>query len=106
VSTIYHITTRANWEKAKSAGEYIDPSLAIEGFIHCSLADQVNGVLQRYFAGQSDLVKLEIETSLLTSELKYEWAASVSDNFPHVYGPINLDAVQQVHPVKAPSLPE
>ena len=51
------------------------------------------GVLKRYYNGVKDLVKLKIETEKLTSQLKYELAPSVKEEFPHIYGPINTNAV-------------
>jgi uncharacterized protein (DUF952 family) len=67
-----------------------------EGFIHCSQENQVEGVLQRYYAGQTDLVKLVIDTEKLTSRFVFEWSPSTADTFPHIYGPLNLEAVVQV----------
>ncbi len=93
---IYHITTKQNWEEAKQKGEYTAASLFTEGFIHNSTESQVEGVLQRYYTGQKDLVKLYINESKLTAELKYELAPSVNEEFPHIFGPINLDAVELV----------
>ena len=63
---IYHITTAAAWEKAQTEGAYTADSLATEGFIHCSTQDQVAGVLDRYYKGQTNLVKLTIEKSKVT----------------------------------------
>ncbi|RYE01159.1 MAG: DUF952 domain-containing protein [Sphingobacteriales bacterium] len=97
---IYHVTTRAEWEAAQQKGYYEAPSLALEGFIHASADErQVQGVLQRYFAGKTDLVKLTIDPQKLTHELKWELAPSVGEEFPHVYGPINVDAVTAVEPL-------
>jgi uncharacterized protein (DUF952 family) len=97
MTPIYHVTTRAEWENAQQQGFYEAPSLAIEGFIHASADEhQVQGVLQRYFAGKTGLVKLTIDPSLLTHELKFELAPSVNEEFPHIYGPINLDAVVEI----------
>ncbi|WP_282333757.1 DUF952 domain-containing protein [Pinibacter soli] len=93
MAIIYHVTTAAAWNTAKEKGSYEDTSLAKEGFIHASETQQVDGVLQRYFAGKTDLVKLTIDTSKLKSQLVYEWSPSVQEQFPHIYGPINLDAV-------------
>lgn len=93
---IYHVTTAAEWNNATANGFYEAPSLKEEGFIHCSLENQVHGVLERYFAGKTNLVKLVIDTSKLKPELVYEWSPSTQDTFPHVYGAINLDAVQEV----------
>jgi len=62
-------------------------------------ADQIAGVLERYFSGKKDLVKLVIDTDKLTSPYIYDWSTTNEDTFPHVYGPINTDAVIQVKAV-------
>jgi uncharacterized protein (DUF952 family) len=93
---IYHVTTAAEWNAAKEAGAYESPSLKAEGFIHCSQEHQVDAVLERYFAGKTDLVKLVIDTDKLTSRFVFEWSPSTEDTFPHVYGTINIDAVVDV----------
>ena len=69
------------------------PSLPLEGFIHCSQEQQVAAVLERYFKGKTGLVKLVIDTGKLTSKYVFDWSPSTADTFPHVYGPIILDAV-------------
>ncbi len=93
---IYHVTTAADWETAKQKGYYEHPSLDAEGFIHCSQDHQVAGVLERYFSGQTNLVKLVIDTDKLTSKFVFDWSPSTQDTFPHVYGPINIDAVVDI----------
>ena len=90
---IYHVTSSKAWKEAKQKGEYEHPSFKEEGFIHCSEAEQVAGVIDRYFRGKIDLLKLSIDPSRLESELRYEHSPSVNQPFPHVYGRINLDAV-------------
>lgn len=101
---IYHVTTEKAWDQAKATGSYEVPSLVNEGFIHCSSSqEQVEGVLGRYYTGQKNLVKLEIDPEKLVSQLVYEWSPSVEDTFPHVYGPINLSAVEKVTSVEAPA---
>ena len=97
--TIYHVTTQAAWEAASATGFYEAPSLKEEGFIHCSQDNQIPGVLQRYFKGKTDLVKLVIDTDKLTSRFIFEWSPSTADTFPHVYGPINSSAVTGVEPL-------
>lgn len=93
---IYHVTTAAEWNTAKENGSYESPSLKAEGFIHNSEEHQVAGVLERYFAGKTNLVKLVIDTDKLTSRYVQEWSPSTQDTFPHIYGPVNLDAVIDV----------
>lgn len=96
---IYHVTTRSEWNRAKQDGFYAHPSLQTEGFIHCSEDHQVAGVLERYFEGQKDLVKLVIDTDKLSSKFVFDWSPSMADTFPHIYGPINIEAVIKAVPL-------
>jgi uncharacterized protein (DUF952 family) len=96
---IYHITTSAEWNAALQQGSYEAFSLKEEGFIHCSQEEQLPGVLERYFAGKKDLVKLTIDIGKLKSQLIYEWSPSLAQTFPHIYGPINTDAVIKTEPI-------
>ena len=101
---IYHIASRAAWSAASEHGAYEPPSLASEGFVHCSTAAQVVPVANRFYAGQPGLVLLVIDPGRLTSALKWEHVldapASVPGErapaYPHIHGPINLDAVTDV----------
>jgi uncharacterized protein (DUF952 family) len=101
---IYHIASRAAWSAAGEHGAYEPASLGSEGFIHCSAAAQVLPVANRFYAGQRGLVLLVIDPGRLNSALKWEHVldnpASVPGEqgqaYPHVYGPINLDAVTDV----------
>ncbi len=95
-SIIYHVTTKQEWEIALQNGFYEAPSLQLEGFIHCSKAEQVQGVLERYFTGKTDLVKLVIDISKLKNKLQFDFSPSVNEEFPHVYGTINIDAVIEI----------
>lgn len=105
MTLIFHITTRDAALLARQTGEYRTESLAKEGFIHCSQIFQVLGVANAFYAGQKDLVLLVIDTARLQAELKYEApvhpaasdSAPTADNcFPHLYGPLNFDAVVSV----------
>ncbi len=100
---IFHITTRKDWEAAQAKGAYIAESLSTEGFIHCSTLAQVLPVAEKYYKGQNGLVLLVIEPTLLSSTLKWEpptggTPAGVpeGDQFPHIYGPINVAAVMNM----------
>ncbi len=93
---IYHVVTEANWQNALQQGFYEAVSLAREGFIHTSKAEQVAGVLERYYQKQTNLFLLHIDETKLTAPLKYELAPSVNEEFPHIFGRLNLDAVVKV----------
>ena len=97
---IYHITTRRDWDAEQSKGEYAAPSLATEGFIHCSTLSQVLPVAENFYKGQTGLILLVIDPTLLSSTLNWEPPSgepppgvSESETFPHIYGPINVNAV-------------
>jgi uncharacterized protein (DUF952 family) len=91
--TILHITTDAGWAAAQADGQLVTPSLAEEGFIHCSTFAQLEATANRIFRGSGDLLLLEVNVNALTAPLKWERATDVGDEFPHIYGPLNLDAV-------------
>lgn len=93
MSTIFHITTSDNWLKAKAQGEYDFCALATDGFIHASKWEQTLKTANKYFENQTDLVVLVIEAEKLTSQLVFEAPAGRDEEFPHIYGPLNLDAV-------------
>lgn len=94
---IFHITSVPQWEQAQLAGIYQGDTLASEGFIHCSTLSQVIGVANRYFAGQANLVLLCIASEQVQAEIKHE-AIAGDETYPHIYGPLNLDAITQVVP--------
>lgn len=102
---IYHIIPLTAWEVAKVAGEYRPPSLASDGFIHLSRTHQVVGVANAFYLGEEGLVLLEVDTALLRADLRLELPGGLpppegsppGERFPHLYGPLNLDAVVAVH---------
>ena len=87
---IYHIVTPEVWEKFKDQNEYEAESLKTEGFIHCSFAEQLEGVLERYYRGAEKVLILEIEPEKLTSKLVNEPSTN-NEIYPHIYGKINRD---------------
>lgn len=108
---IFHICQRADAEAALAAGSYRAASLATEGFIHLSQAHQVRPVLQAFYPDPRGLVLLVVDRSLLQAPLRFEAPASLpvvgsapapdaSQSFPHLYGPLNTDAVLDVLPVE------
>ncbi len=95
---ILHITTVAEWTAAQTLGDYRLDTLDSEGFIHCSTPQQVLGPANALYGGRDDLVLLVIDPARLSSNLVYEDCYEAGEAFPHIYGPLNLDAVTQVVP--------
>ena len=95
-ATIYHITTRDAWTTAVATNQYTADSLATEGFIHCSTRAQLTGTANTFFHGRSDLILLQIDAARATAPIVYEDLYAKGEPFPHLYGPLNLDAVTAV----------
>jgi uncharacterized protein (DUF952 family) len=92
--SLFHLVEADVWARARAAGHYDGSSrgmsLAEQGFVHLSHADQVAGTLQRYYTdAPGPLLLLVVDPARLTAELRIE------NGFPHLYGPLPLDAVVQ-----------
>jgi uncharacterized protein (DUF952 family) len=88
---IYHLVPASIWN-AVGSGPYQPESLATEGFVHCSNEDQVAPVANLFYADQAELLVLCIDTSRLAHPVRDE-AAGTGEYFPHIYGPIEREAV-------------
>jgi len=96
MSRIYKILTRDEWTRAQAAGRFEGSAVDLaDGFIHFSTAAQAQETARRHFAGQADLVVLEIEGDDLGPGLKYEPSRG-GDLFPHLYGPLGVTYVRAV----------
>ena len=99
---IYHIAAAADWERARRDGQYTTSTrgrtLAQEGFIHASTAAQVPLVADAFYHDAGDLVLLVIDTERVGSEIRYERVPGQADPYPHIYGPLNVDAVIETRP--------
>ena len=100
MSRIYKILGRAEWTAAQAAGSYAGSALdRRDGFIHFSTAAQAQETARRHFAGQADLVVLEVEADDLGDTLKWEPSRG-GDLFPHLHAP--LDAAHVLRVIEAP----
>lgn len=96
---IYHITLYNDFAKYIDEDYYEAESLKTESFIHCSTKSQVAATIKRYYSNQVAVLLLHIDEAKLTSPLKYELATSVNENFPHIYGQINKDAIVKMQKI-------
>lgn len=104
-SPIYHLVVESELRAGTRDGAYTPLRFAQDGFVHCAATRQsVLAVAHDYFAGQSEpIVLLEIDPSRLRSRVVVEAAAPIpgggtshlgtQPEFPHVYGPLELEAV-------------
>ena len=91
---LVHLCLRQDWEQAVQNRLYRPASLDEVGFIHLSRPEQIQGVAKRYYAGIQGLVLLWIDPRLVSAEIR--WEPSDGQVFPHLYGPLNVEAVQAI----------
>ena len=97
--TLYKICPAALWREAERAGVFHGSEVdRRDNFIHFSTAAQVAETAARHFAGQSGLLLISVDASMLGSALKWEPSRGGA-MFPHLYGPLALEAVKHVDPL-------
>jgi glutathione S-transferase len=94
---IFHIADEADWYRAAAIGAYTRSTRGLSlddvGFIHCSYEHQVDGVAHLIYADTTTpLLLLTIDPERVSAPIQ------VDDGFPHIYGPLNADAVTEVRP--------
>lgn len=93
---IYKIVTRDQWTQAERSGRFDGaPVDHADGYIHFSTAGQMRETAAKHFAGQKDLLLVEVDTALLGGALKWEPSRGGA-LFPHLYAPLDLSAVIRV----------
>ena len=96
-SRIYHICLRTDWDAGGNAGFYNAPEVdRADGFLHFSNGKQIIDSAARHRAGQAGLVLIETDAAALGHDLRWE-ASRNGALFPHLYGPVPLDAVIAIH---------
>lgn len=90
---IFHITTEENFNAFKKNKNYEPESLDEDGFIHCSSGHQVENTANEKFAGQDRILLLVIDVTALNSKIKYEKDPESGKKYPHIYGPLDTNAI-------------
>lgn len=103
--TIIIISSKKFWEHAQQVGEYTQSTLTSTledvGFIHCSFPNQTMEIANRRYAHATDALLLFVDVAKVKPPIKYEAALSGREGtFPHVYGPLNVDAVYATVPLE------
>jgi uncharacterized protein (DUF952 family) len=108
VTDLFHIALPEDWVAAQTAGSYAvstrGRTLAEEGYIHCSFAEQVAATATRFYGDVPAVVLLRVDPDRLTSPVVVEDLVGGGEAFPHVYGPINLDAVIDANSIEVGDL--
>lgn len=96
MDVVCHVTPEAKWDP--EADIFRRDTLETQGFIHCSDPGQVVPVAESKYAGRDDLLLLVVDTAAVEPEVVYEALGAASEPYPHVYGPLNTDAVVEAVP--------
>ena len=98
MKTIVVASTHQLWSDAQKDGMYrqsiVGESSVDDGYIHANTPEQIIPMLNRHYTDHDDMLILLVDLSNVTSEVKFE-ASSVPTPglFPHIYGPLNINAV-------------
>lgn len=88
----YHLTPIDVWERQKTSGSYSPEAFEQDGFIHATNGlERMRWVANEFYT--SDIrpqTVLVLDVSKLTSPMRYDDEGRL---FPHIYGPLNVDAV-------------
>lgn len=98
---LFHITTKDDWKQFNNSGRYEPESLESDGFIHCSTGDQVEATANRIFEDEDEILLLVIDATTLHEDIKYEEDADTGEKFPHLYSPLNTNAIIDKITIKA-----
>src|SRR5262245_19897471 len=94
---IYHIAAATDWARARELGEYTASTkgvtLAQQGFIHASTAEQV-AIVAPFYVDERDLVLLVINEDKVKPPIRHDPVPGQDLPYPHIYGPLNVDAVE------------
>ncbi|OBF35536.1 glutathione S-transferase [Mycolicibacterium peregrinum] len=93
---LVHLCSVEDWLTAQRSGEHRPDSLGAQGFVHLSAPEQVHLPANRLYFGRRDLVLLHIDPAKLTDPVRWEPGVPTDPDamlFPHLYGPLPVDAV-------------
>ncbi len=99
---VYHLVPRDEYAVTDSSIDYLPAAFDRDGFIHLTEgADELAAVGDRYYrADRRAYVALEIDLARVRAPVRYDDPRRV---YPHVYGPLNRDAIVAV--LAVPRLP-
>lgn len=91
--TAFKILTAQQWAQFCADGVFHGAPVDLaDGYIHLSAQDQVQGTLDKHFAGQEGLVIAEVNLTALQDLIKWEPSRGGA-LFPHIYGVLPMSAI-------------
>ena len=93
---LVHLCGTAEWADAQASGALTPESLRTVGFVHLSTPQQVHLPANRLYRDRTDLVLLQVDPAKLAAPVRWEPGVPSDPEamlFPHLYGPLPVDAV-------------
>ena len=96
--TAFKILTADQWASFARDGAFAGAPVDLaDGYIHLSTVDQLEGTLDKHFAGQAGLMIAEVDLGLLGDAVKWEPSRGGA-HFPHLYAVLPMAAVVSHRP--------
>ena len=94
----FHIVAAEYYRDSDRSAPYVPAAFEADGFIHCTDGGaNVAEVANRYYREDRRMyIVLVIDRAKVRPAIKYEDAARI---YPHIYGPLNRDAITDILPV-------
>ena len=87
---------KSYYEKIKDRSIFGESLICDKGFIHACFKEQFHLIVPRFKGNEGNYIVMEIDTDKLISEVRLEFSSSLKQDFPHIYGRINKEAVLKV----------
>lgn len=95
-ATAFKVLTAPQWAQFEADGLFHGAPVDLaDGYIHLSALDQLQGTLDKHFAGQADLVVAEVDLAALGQAIRWEVSRGGA-LFPHCYAALPMSAVLRV----------
>ena len=94
---IYLLSSKQDYMDAIEKGDFRRESLEDEGFIHATPYSQLTRLANKYYQGVLDPHVLKIDKQLIKPKVK--WEPAKGGLYPHIYGPLNSDAIVAIEPI-------
>jgi len=95
---LYHLVSESDWMSFEGKDSYCPLSLESEGFIHLSTKPQLLETAELFFKDKKGLLVLKIEIPDTDLKLKWEYSPERDEEFPHYYGALSRDRIQEISP--------
>ena len=95
---IYLLMSPADYDQAVATGQWAPADLPSVGFIHASPSNQLTRVANKYYTANDEVRIVLLRHEKIRAEVR--WEPATGGLYPHIYGPLNMDAAERVVPVR------